>query len=124
MSVPSFGSPLCSLSPELALLGGDDAPRARANGKCVRVSGMDEKWKITNDGVYIRPSGYVYTSPGGRALGRRHVSDYRAATVVPYVPCESTRGTWGSVCPDCGRMLPKPAPKHAVASGHRLGSLV
>jgi hypothetical protein len=77
---------------------------------CGIVARMDHLWRITNDGVYIRRTGHIYASPGGRALGQRHVSDYRAAKVVPYVPCESTRGTWGARCPDCGRMLPKPIP--------------
>ena len=85
---------------------------------------MDHLWRITNDGIYIRPTGHTYASPGGRALGQRHVSDYRSATVVPYVPCASTRGSWGHRCPDCGRMLPKPGPVRSWASRKHLGAVI
>jgi len=85
---------------------------------------VDEKWRTTPDGLYIRPDGRIYLSPGGKAQGQRAVSAYREASIVRIVPCESTRGEWGGVCPDCHRRLPNPGPLRSWASQHHLGTVV
>jgi hypothetical protein len=82
---------------------------------------MDHLWRITADGIYIRPDGRVYVSPGGKALGQKPVADYLKAKTVPIVPCESTRGEWGKRCPDCHRMLPNPKPVRSWHSQKHLG---
>jgi hypothetical protein len=94
----------------------------RTRGECYTPNLMaDHLWRKTPDGAYIRPDGRVYESPGGKALGQRAMTDYQAARVVPYVPCESTRGEWGQRCPDCHRMLPNPKPIRSWMSDRHVG---
>ena len=81
----------------------------------------DAKWRIALDGVYVRPNGQTYERPGGKPLQHRTPADYAAAKPCSYVPCESSRGEWGGICPACHQRLPNPGPLRSWAATKHLG---